>query len=140
MKIWRPASRANEKHTKSAAIFLMSVRHMAFHKRIKKRLTPFEVWTHFSGIIRENNIRIWKSCILFAILIANYIQKGILTVMNAGFFGWRGSDFRGSEQNITIGQSPKIWGNFSKICIEIKKFWKLLRKFEKKCKFFRNFF
>ena len=32
-----------------------------------------------------------------------------------------GSDFRGSEGNFNIGQSPKIWGNFSKICVKINK-------------------
>ena len=31
------------------------------------------------------------------------------------------SDFSRVERNITIGQSPKIWGNFSKICIKINK-------------------
>ena len=45
-----------------------------------------------------------------------------------------GSDFRRLERNFTIGQSPKIWGNFSKICIKIcinKNLEKLERKFEK---------
>ena len=41
-----------------------------------------------------------------------------------------GSDFRGSERNFTIGQSPKIYGNFLKICIKIN-----MRKFEKNTKF-----
>ena len=43
-----------------------------------------------------------------------------------------GSDFRGSERNFTIGQSPKIRGNFSKICIKINKnvntYWENSRK------------
>ena len=34
---------------------------------------------------------------------------------------WGGSDFSRVERNFTIGQSPKIWGNFSKICIKINK-------------------
>ena len=43
-----------------------------------------------------------------------------------------GSDFRGSERNLTIWQSPNIWGNFAKICIKINKnSEKLLRKFKK---------
>ena len=32
-----------------------------------------------------------------------------------------GSDFSKVERNFTRGQSPKIWGNFSKICIKINK-------------------
>ena len=32
-----------------------------------------------------------------------------------------GSDFSRVERNFTIGQSPKIWGNLSKICIKINK-------------------
>ena len=32
-----------------------------------------------------------------------------------------GSDFLRVERNFTIGQSHKIWGNFSKICIKINK-------------------
>ena len=50
-----------------------------------------------------------------------------------------GSDFLRVERNFTIGQSQKIWGNFSKICIKINKTLEKLRKFEKKCKFFRKF-
>ena len=38
-----------------------------------------------------------------------------------------GSDFWGSELSFTIGQSPQIWGNFSKIFIKINK------NFEKYC-------
>ena len=50
------------------------------------------------------------------------------TVIYAGFVCWGGSikceggsDFSRVERNYTIGQSPKIWGNFSKICIKINK-------------------
>ena len=32
-----------------------------------------------------------------------------------------GCDFSRVERNFTIGQSPKIWGNFSKIGIKINK-------------------
>ena len=32
-----------------------------------------------------------------------------------------GSDFSRVERNFTIGQSPKIWGNFSKIWLKINK-------------------
>ena len=32
-----------------------------------------------------------------------------------------GSNFSRAEGNFTIGQSPKIWGNFSKVCITIYK-------------------
>ena len=49
-------------------------------------------------------------------------------VIHVGCFGWGGvrqtfggQIFRGSERNITIGQSPKIWGNFSKLCNTINK-------------------
>ena len=42
-----------------------------------------------------------------------------------------GYDFRVQERNFTIGQSPKIWGNFSKMCSKINKnVKKLLRKLE----------
>ena len=41
---------------------------------------------------------------------------------------WGESDFSRVERNFTIGQSPKIWGNFSKIYIEINK---KLKKYEK---------
>ena len=33
----------------------------------------------------------------------------------------RGSDFSRVERNFTIEKSPKIWGNFLKICIKINK-------------------
>ena len=39
-----------------------------------------------------------------------------------------GSDFSRVKQNFIIGQSPKIWGNFSKIFIKINK--KLKNKWE----------
>ena len=34
---------------------------------------------------------------------------------------WGRSDFSRVERNFNIGQSPKIWGNFSKIGIKINK-------------------
>ena len=62
-----------------------------------------------------------------------------LTGIYAGFLGWGGSakclggsDFSLGERNFTIGQSPKIWGNFSKIC-------RLIVKIREKCKFLGNF-
>ena len=59
----------------------------------------------------------------------------------SGSAKWLGVRFRGSKRNFTIGQSLRIWGNFSKICIKNNKsLEKILRKFEKKCKFFRKFF
>ena len=43
-----------------------------------------------------------------------------------------GSNFSRVERNFTIGQSPKIWGNFSKIGIKINKnlqnYWENSRK------------
>ena len=36
-----------------------------------------------------------------------------------------GSDFEGWEQNFTAGKSPKIYGNFSKICVKIIKNMKI---------------
>ena len=50
-----------------------------------------------------------------------------------------GSDFRGSEQNFTIGQNPKIYGNFSKIWIEINKNLEKLIRNLRKMQIFRNF-
>ena len=54
-------------------------------------------------------------------------------VIYAGFFGWGGStkclggsDFSRLERNFTIGQSPKIWGNFSKYELELIKICKIL--------------
>ena len=45
-----------------------------------------------------------------------------------------GSDFSRVERNFAIGQSPKIWGNFSKICIKINKnvqdYWENARKMQ----------
>ena len=50
-----------------------------------------------------------------------------------------GSDLSRVERNFTIGQSTKIWGNFSKICIKINKnlqnYWENSRKMQ----IFRNF-
>ena len=51
-----------------------------------------------------------------------------------------GSDFSRVERNFPIEQSPKIWGNFSKICIKINKFLKSIEKMREKCKFFGKFF
>ena len=51
-----------------------------------------------------------------------------------------GSDFRGSEWNFTIGQSPKIYGNFSKICIKISKNLKNYRENSRKNANFSEFF
>ena len=52
-----------------------------------------------------------------------------------------GSDFSRVEQNFTIGQSPKIWGNFSKICIKInKKNSKINEKIREKMQIFQKFF
>ena len=51
-----------------------------------------------------------------------------------------GSDFSRVERNFTIGQSAKTWGNFSKNCIKINKYFfaKLLGKFEKNANFSEN--
>ena len=50
-----------------------------------------------------------------------------------------GSVFRESERNFTIGQGPKIWGNFSKIWIKINKNVKLIEKIREKMQNFPNF-
>ena len=54
-----------------------------------------------------------------------------------------GSDFSMLERNFTIGQSPKIWGHFSKICIKINKYlqnyWENARKVQIFRKSFFNF-
>ena len=34
---------------------------------------------------------------------------------------WGGSDFSRVERNFTIGQSPKIWGNFQKYALKLIK-------------------
>ena len=48
---------------------------------------------------------------------------------------FEGTDFLGAERNFTSGQSLKIWGNFSKICIKINKnFGKIIEKIREKCK------
>ena len=39
-----------------------------------------------------------------------------------------GSDFSRVERNFTIGQSPKMWGIFPKICIKINKKLKNIEK------------
>ena len=50
-----------------------------------------------------------------------------VAVNYARFFGWGinpngwGSIFHGSEQHFILGQTPKIFRKFSKICIKIKK-------------------
>ena len=55
----------------------------------------------------------------------------------------RGSDFSRVERNFTIGQTPKIWGNFSKIGIKINKnlqnYWENSRKMQIFLKIFLNF-
>ena len=51
-----------------------------------------------------------------------------------------GSDFSRVERNFTIGQSPKIWGNFSKIRIKInKKLKKYGENSRKNANFSENF-
>ena len=50
-----------------------------------------------------------------------------------------GSDFSRVERNITIGQSPKIWGNFSKIFIKINKNWKNWENSRKNANFSESF-
>ena len=35
-----------------------------------------------------------------------------------------GSDFSRVERNFTIGQSPRLWGNFSKYALKLIKCWK----------------
>ena len=56
---------------------------------------------------------------------------------------WGGSDFSRVERNFTIGQTPKIWGNFSKIGIKINKnlqnYWENSRKMQIFLKIFLNF-
>ena len=51
-----------------------------------------------------------------------------------------GSDFSRVERNFTIGQSPKIWGNFSKICIKINKKLKNIEKIREKMQIFQKNF
>ena len=51
-----------------------------------------------------------------------------------------GSDFSRVERNFTIGQSPKIWGNFSNIRIKINKNSKNIRENSRKnANFLENF-
>ena len=51
-----------------------------------------------------------------------------------------GPIFRGWNEFFSIGQSPKICGNFSKICIKINKKLKNIEQIREKCNFFRKFF
>ena len=51
-----------------------------------------------------------------------------------------GSDFSRVERKFTIGQSPKIWGNFSKICIKINKKLKNIEKIREKMQIFQKIF
>ena len=51
-----------------------------------------------------------------------------------------GSDFSRVEQNFTIVHSPKIWGNFSKICIKINKNLKNIEKIREKMQNFSGKF
>ena len=50
-----------------------------------------------------------------------------------------GSDFSRVERNLTIGQSPEIWGNFSKIGIKINKNLQNYCENSRKMQIFRNF-
>ena len=54
-----------------------------------------------------------------------------------------GSDFLRVDRNFIIGQSPKIWGNLSKICIKINKNlqndWENSRKMQIFSEYFFNF-
>ena len=51
-----------------------------------------------------------------------------------------GSDFSRMERNFTIGQSPKIWGNFSKIGIKINKNLQNYLENSRKMQIFRKSF
>ena len=51
-----------------------------------------------------------------------------------------GSDFLRVERIFTIGQSPKIWGNYSKICIKINKKLINTEKIREKMQIFQKFF
>ena len=51
-----------------------------------------------------------------------------------------GSDFSRVERNFTIGQSPKIWGNFSKISIKINKNGKIIENIRGKMHIFGNYY
>ena len=53
---------------------------------------------------------------------------------------WGGSDFSRVERNFTIAQSPKIRGNFSKICIKINKKLKNIEKIREKMQIFQKIF
>ena len=51
-----------------------------------------------------------------------------------------GPNFRGLERSFAIGQSPKIRGNFSKICIKINKKLKNIEKIREEMQSFRKEF
>ena len=53
---------------------------------------------------------------------------------------WGGSDFSRVERNFTIGQSPKIWGKFPKICTKIIKNLKIIEEIREKMQIFRKVF
>ena len=51
-----------------------------------------------------------------------------------------GSDFSRVERIFTIGQSPQIWGNFSKKCIKINKKLEKIEKIREKMQIFQKIF
>ena len=75
------------------------------------------------------------------------VEQLFLAVMHTGFFGWGGSAkwlghpiFSRVERNFTIGQSPKIWGNFQKYALKLIKIWKIIEKIPEKMQIFRKIF
>ena len=105
--------------------------------------------TFFYDYQNEKKFRLmwWILLILYNLLSVDYWVLFSISVMHAGFFGWGGarqmfgeSDFSRVERNFTIGQSPKIWGNYSKIRIKINKYLQNCWENSRKMQIFRKFF
>ena len=98
----------------------------------KNQQLPFTFFPKYFQNLERKNV----SQVIEIIFIIRNSKKGELlkSVTHVGFFGRAGSAkclgsfFRGSEQNVTIRRSPLIWGNFSKVCIEIIKSLEIMEK------------
>ena len=90
--------------------------------------TVRDFWEKFQ-VQEKNHVRVhFHSSFLYKyneFCVEFNISKAVVAVIYAGFSVeggpqniW-GSDFSRVERNFTIGQGPKVLGNFSKICIKI---------------------
>ena len=123
--------------------------HFPFNQTLRPELLNIDcVWIlkfiHFSNTLFWISKNVLRSSGLSP---SDPCWRAVQAVIYAGFFGWGGStkclggsDFLRVERNFTIGQSPKIWGNFSKICIKINKKLKNIEKIREKMLIFQKIF